>query len=120
MRVRSRSSSTTKSLPQSLHLEEDRFFDPAPSTRRVARAIYDETQGLPLLCPHGHVDDLSRRVDANWLAGLVARHIIDLSDAREMARALAYDLAREAYKLDRVIERAPEAHDSGAGKESAA
>jgi glucuronate isomerase len=43
--------------------------------------------------------DLSRRVDANWLAGLVARHIIDLRDAREMARALAYDLAHETYKV---------------------
>jgi glucuronate isomerase len=44
--------------------------------------------------------DLSRRVDANWLAGLVARHVIDLSDARDMARALAYDLAKETYRLD--------------------
>lgn len=64
--------------------------------------------------------DLSRRVDANWLGGLVARHVIDPSDAREMGRALAYDLAREAYKLDRVIARPPDALDSGAGKESAA
>lgn len=44
--------------------------------------------------------DLSRRVDANYLAGLVARSIIDLDDARQMARALAYDLARETYRLD--------------------
>ncbi len=44
--------------------------------------------------------DLSRRVDANYLAGLVARGIIDLDDARHMARALAYDLARETYRLD--------------------
>jgi glucuronate isomerase len=44
--------------------------------------------------------DLSRRVDANFLAGLVARHIIDMSDARAMARALAYDLAKETYRLD--------------------
>jgi len=44
--------------------------------------------------------DLARRVDANWLAGLVARHVVDLSDAHAMARALAYDLARETYKLD--------------------
>jgi glucuronate isomerase len=44
--------------------------------------------------------DLARRVDANFLGGLVARHVIDLSDARAMARALAYDLARETYKLD--------------------
>ena len=43
--------------------------------------------------------DLARRVDANYLAGLVARHIIDLDDARTMARALAYDLPKEAYRL---------------------
>jgi len=43
--------------------------------------------------------DLARRVDANFLAGLVARHVIDTSDARRMARALAYDLAKETYRL---------------------
>ena len=43
--------------------------------------------------------DLSRRVDANFLGGLVARHIVDLNDARAMARALAYDLAKETYRL---------------------
>jgi glucuronate isomerase len=43
--------------------------------------------------------DLARRVDANFLAGLVARHIVDMSDARRMARALAYDLVKETYKL---------------------
>ncbi|MDQ3388128.1 MAG: glucuronate isomerase [Gemmatimonadota bacterium] len=43
--------------------------------------------------------DLSRRVDANFLAGQVAHHIIDLQDAREMARALAHDLAWESYRF---------------------
>ena len=43
--------------------------------------------------------DLARRVDANYLGGLVARHVIELSDAREMARALAYELPKEAYRL---------------------
>jgi glucuronate isomerase len=43
--------------------------------------------------------DLSRRVDANWLAGLVARHVVGLDDAEAMARALAYDLAKDAYRL---------------------
>jgi glucuronate isomerase len=43
--------------------------------------------------------DLARRVDANYLAGLVARHVIDSSDARVMARALAYELPKEAYRL---------------------
>ncbi len=43
--------------------------------------------------------DLARRMDANYLAGLVARHVIDESDARRMARALAYDLAKQTYRL---------------------
>ena len=43
--------------------------------------------------------DLARRVDANYLARLVARHIVEMNDARRMARALAYDLAKETYKL---------------------
>jgi glucuronate isomerase len=43
--------------------------------------------------------DLSRRIDANFLAGLVARHNIDMQDARRMARAMAYDLAKETYRF---------------------
>ena len=57
--------------------------------------------------------DLSRRVDANWLAGLVARHVVDMSDAREMARALAYELARRTYRLDQP---APAPHAGGNGR----
>jgi glucuronate isomerase len=44
--------------------------------------------------------DLARRVDANWLGGLVARHVVEMDEAREMGRALAYELARETYKFD--------------------
>ena len=51
--------------------------------------------------------DLSRRVDANFLGGLVARHIIDMSDAHRMARALAYDLVKETYKLGGPLPAAP-------------
>lgn len=43
--------------------------------------------------------DLARRMDANYLAGLVARHVIAENDARRMARALAYDLAKQTYRL---------------------
>ena len=43
--------------------------------------------------------DLSRRVDANWLGGLVSRHVIDITEAREMGRALAYDLAKDTYRI---------------------
>jgi glucuronate isomerase len=45
--------------------------------------------------------DVARRVDANYLAGLVARHVVDLDDAREMARSLTYDLPLETYRLGR-------------------
>jgi len=43
--------------------------------------------------------DLARRMDANYLGGLVARHVIDESDARKMARALAYELVKTTYRL---------------------
>ncbi|MCB0276777.1 MAG: glucuronate isomerase, partial [Calditrichaeota bacterium] len=56
----------------------------------------DDTRAFPSI-PARH--DLSRRVDSNFLAGLVARHIIDMADARVMSRALAYDLVKEGYRL---------------------
>lgn len=43
--------------------------------------------------------DLARRVDANYLARLVARHIVEPDEAHAMARALAYDQARDTYRL---------------------
>ncbi len=57
----------------------------------------DDTRAFPAI-PARH--DLSRRVDANFLAGLVARHIIDMSDAVRMSRALAYELAKKSYKFE--------------------
>jgi glucuronate isomerase len=38
-------------------------------------------------------------MDANWLGGLVARHIVSMDEARQMARALAYELVKETYRL---------------------
>ncbi|MFD1789725.1 glucuronate isomerase [Sphingomonas floccifaciens] len=43
--------------------------------------------------------DLSRRIDCGFLARLVAEHRLDRDEAFEVARALAYDLAKAAYKL---------------------
>jgi len=57
----------------------------------------DDTRAFPSI-PARH--DLCRRVDCNFLARLAARHVIDLEEARVMARALAYDLVKETYKLD--------------------
>jgi glucuronate isomerase len=56
----------------------------------------DDTRGFCSI-PARH--DLARRLDANFLGGLVARHVIGMDDARRLARALAYDLAKETYKL---------------------
>lgn len=43
--------------------------------------------------------DLSRRIDSNFLARQVSRHIIDLSDASRIIKELAYGLVKKAYKL---------------------
>jgi glucuronate isomerase len=56
----------------------------------------DDTRAFPSI-PARH--DLSRRMDSNFLAGLAARRVIDMHEARVMSRALAYDLAKKAYKL---------------------
>lgn len=37
-------------------LHPDRYFDPNPVQRKVARALYEDVAELPLVCPHGHVD----------------------------------------------------------------
>lgn len=56
--------------------------------------------------------DVARRMDANFLGGLVARHIIDEHDARQMARALAYDLAKRTYRFDAPVPTGMHAPDS--------
>jgi glucuronate isomerase len=56
----------------------------------------DDTRAYPSI-PARH--DLSRRVDANWIAGLVVRGIVDMEDAEEMIQDTAYRLAKKAYKV---------------------
>jgi glucuronate isomerase len=76
-----------------------RFLDRTTETAGIDKlaGFVDDTRAFCSI-PARH--DLARRVQANWLARLVSRHLIDINDAREFARALAYDLARECYKLD--------------------
>ena len=57
----------------------------------------DDTRAFPSI-PARH--DLARRVDADWIAGLVVRGIVDMADAEEMALDLAYRLVKRAYKFD--------------------
>jgi glucuronate isomerase len=57
----------------------------------------DDTRAYPSI-PARH--DLARRVDANWIAGLVVRSIVDMADAEDMIHDTAYRLAKKAYRLD--------------------
>jgi len=57
----------------------------------------DDTRAFPSI-PARH--DLARRVDANWLAGLVVGGVVDMADAEEMIQDTAHRLARQAYKFD--------------------
>jgi len=59
----------------------------------------DDTRAFPSI-PARH--DLARRVDADWLAGLVVRGIVDQFDAEEMMKDLAYGLVKKAYKFDQT------------------
>ena len=56
----------------------------------------DDTRAF-LSIPARH--DMSRRVDCGYLARLVADHRLELDEAHELARELAYGLAKKAYKL---------------------
>src|SRR5713226_6551316 len=38
------------------YLDADRYFSPDPAQRRIAIELYQSVAGLPLVCPHGHVD----------------------------------------------------------------
>ncbi len=56
----------------------------------------DDTRAFPSI-PARH--DVARRVDCAFLARLVTEHRLDLDEAHEVARDLAYTLAKRAYKL---------------------
>lgn len=56
----------------------------------------DDTRAFPSI-PARH--DLARRVDANWLAGLVMRGLIDETEAGEVIKDLTVNLVKENYKL---------------------
>ncbi|AHE52015.1 glucuronate isomerase [Sphingomonas sanxanigenens] len=56
----------------------------------------DDTRAF-LSIPARH--DVARRMDCVWLAQLVAEHRLPEDEAHDVARALAYDLVKAAYKL---------------------
>ncbi len=76
-----------------------RFLDAVVETAGIANlaGFNDDTRAYPSI-PTRH--DVWRRVCADWLAGQLIRGFIDEEDACAMMRALAYDLAKQTYRLD--------------------
>jgi glucuronate isomerase len=56
----------------------------------------DDTRAFPSI-PARH--DVARRIDCAFLARLVSEHRLELDEAHEVARDLAYTLVKKAYKL---------------------
>lgn len=75
-----------------------RYFDQVMETAGLynTAGFNDDTRAY-LSIPARH--DVWRRASANWVAGLLVRGIVDEADAQEMMQALAYGLAKRAYKL---------------------
>jgi glucuronate isomerase len=75
-----------------------RYFDQVMETAGLynTAGFNDDTRAFCSI-PARH--DVWRRASANWLAGLVVRHIVDMDDARQMIQDLAINLAKRAYKL---------------------
>ncbi len=76
----------------------ERFRELVTETAGLANTVgfNDDTRAYPSI-PARH--DLSRRVDANWIAGLVVRGIVDTEDAEQMIQDTAYRLAKKAYNV---------------------
>lgn len=75
-----------------------RYLDQVMETAGVYNTVgfNDDTRAFPSI-PARH--DIWRRASAHWLAGLVARSVIEMDDARDMMADLAYGLAKRSYKL---------------------
>ncbi len=76
----------------------ERYLDSVVETAGMYNlaGFVDDTRAFPSI-PARH--DVWRRTSCNWLAGRVMRGLIDEDEAPGLARALAYDLARDAYRL---------------------
>ncbi len=85
------------------------WFIDAPHSIRRFRAAVTETVGFSrtsgfiddtrAFCSIPARHDMSRRVDAGWLAQLVAEHQLDEDEALATARELVADQPRRVFKL---------------------
>ena len=53
-------------MSRPLQLLPDRLFPADPATRAIARDLYADIAGLPIVSPHGHTDPAWFATDANW------------------------------------------------------
>jgi len=79
-----------------------RYFDRIMETAGLYNTVgfNDDTRAFCSI-PARH--DVWRRASANWVAGLVARRLINMADAEEMVLDLAYRLAKRAYNFEGAI-----------------
>ncbi len=75
-----------------------RYFDQVMETAGLynTSGFNDDTRAFCSI-PARH--DVWRRVSADWVANLVARHLVDINDALEMMIDLSIRLAKRTYKL---------------------
>jgi len=75
-----------------------RFREQATETAGFYNTVgfNDDTRAF-LSIPARH--DVARRMDCGFLARLVVEHRLELDEAHQLARGLAYDFAKAAYKL---------------------
>jgi len=74
----------------------ERYFERVMETAGLHNTVgfNDDTRAFPSI-PARH--DVWRRASANWIAGLVARGVVDDENAYEMVLELAYRLAKRTY-----------------------
>lgn len=77
----------------------ERYLDATVETAGIynTAGFNDDTRAFASI-PTRH--DVWRRVTCNWLAGMVARGLLDEADAADMAHDFAYRLAKRAYRLE--------------------
>jgi len=77
-----------------------RYFDQVMETAGLfnTAGFNDDTRAFCSI-PARH--DVWRRASANWVAGMVVRHMVDRTDAETMMRELAVGLAKRTYKLEK-------------------
>ncbi len=76
----------------------DRYLDRVTETAGIYNlaGFNDDTRAFPSI-PTRH--DVWRRTACDWLARTIERGLIDAEDGPEMARWLAYDAAKAAYRV---------------------